>query len=244
MEKIQLIFKLGYKFTLKYLKEYVLLLLKPVLIGLVGIFIMFFITFDPIFAFLGIFITLPCIFYSFWKCYWISYAINPCAYYFIKKGADLSIKDCLELIKNDEKNFIKYISFCAIFSVFCYIPTIVFALNKMNNINSLIADPLSVITIMQPILAIMFINTLVVAPFLVFLNQVYYFKKEDENYFSLVKNCYKYLDFVGVVLVLTAIVLNMVLPNKNIILYIILVILINLFVNSINTFWFFTKIKK
>lgn len=242
MEKLKLIFKLSYKFSNKFYKDYFLQIAKPLLIGGVGLFVMLLIQLDPIFAFLGLFITLPCIFYSFWRGYFITYALNDVSYNFLK-GTNCALLDSLEKLKNQEKDFIKYVSFCAILSVIGYIPSIFYFLANLQ-INVLIADPYSILSNLGSFILVFALNTIILSPFLNFMTQAYYFKQKSDNYFKIIANCYKYLDFRGIVIILIIGLFNLAISNIHPLIYAILALIGNLFIYSINTFWFYTKINK
>ena len=80
--------KFGILFFRKYLKEYLTLLVKPVLIGILGIFAMLFMFINPLFSILGLFVTIPCVFYSFWRGITVTYTLNYAAYNMYKNGSN------------------------------------------------------------------------------------------------------------------------------------------------------------
>lgn len=244
MEKLTILFKLSHKFTLKYLKSYFMIMLKPILIGSLGIVFLFTISLKPIFALLGLFVTLPCIFYSFWRGYFITYALNDVAYRFINKEENISIEDSINYLKPKEGDFAIYISICSILSILCFSPTFIYIFSKyqQNSIN-LNGDITSILSILGEFVLIGLINLIILMPFFNFVTQAYYFKKEEENLFNVILNCYKYLNPIGIMLIIIINLANTFLSQIAFIIYLPLIIILNLYTYSLNTFWFYSRIK-
>ncbi len=242
--KLLILFKLSGKFFKRYLKEYFLLLLKPLLIGIIGILSVLLAFIDPIFGIVSLFISIPCICYSFWRGYLITYSLNLASYNFIKKNAVLSLENCYKAVLQDEKRFAMYVLFYALATIIGYIPTIIFTVISVGNTDlaTIINNPFDIINTMLPVFIVSVINSLVLLPFLNFSLQAYTFKK-DENFIQLFLNCYKKLDLTGFIIAFIVSGFSFVISAVNIVLYFLTFIFINLIVYSVNTFWYSSRIQ-
>ncbi len=242
--KLSLLFKLSNKFIKRYLKEYFMLLLKPVIIGIIGTLSILLAFISPELAIVSLFISIPCACYGFWKGYLITYSLNIAAYNFITKNASVSLKDCYQKVVKDEKQFAMYVLFYAFVIIIGYLPTSIFAYLSLANtdITALLTDPLGIFSATYTIGIIFIINSLILLPFMNYSLQAYTFK-QNENFIKLFLNCYKKLDLTGFIIAVIVSVLCFIVSAINILLYVLTFIFINLFVYSINTFWYYSKVK-
>lgn len=237
MEKLKILIKLSYKFTKKYTPQYVNLLAKPLIAVVMGIFFMIFIGVNPLISLLSI----PCFCYAFWRGFFTTYALNYAAYDFRKENTGLSLCDFYKKLKDKESNFALYITFCAFLTLIFYIPTFKYSINAILGSN-ILSDPYSIIAVMHEIKNIILINTLFLLPFLNYMTQAYFFKKENENFIQLFLNCYKKLDLTGLLVCIIISVIGFLLNYTGII--ILLFFVFNPFCYAINTFWYSTRVKK
>lgn len=243
MKKIKLLLSLSHKFCLKYALEYFKMLLKPCMVGLIGVVFVPFCIASPIFALLPLIITLPCLFYAFWRGFCATYLLNYASLSFIKQETGLELKAYENAFKAQEKDFAKFVSFSALVVLICYLPCVFFVYKKIPLFISLMASNTDFITMMQEfneIVLYSFIVELVLVPFTNYFTQSYFFKKKNENYFNLIFNCYKNLNKEGFLIALIITLITSIISSINIFLLPLLIVL-NLYYYSINTFWYYSK---
>lgn len=242
---MELLLKSSFEFFRKYIKEYLRLLVKPILIGILGFFVMGFMLINPLFSILGLFITIPCIFYSFWRGIMITYTLNYAAYNMYKKGSNHSLKELFVLTKKNEKDLALWISCVALLSVLGYLPSFIFSFvftpvsffeifNFPNGTMNFLQNFMSF-----KIMLVYILNTLVLVPFLNYSQQVFYFKKPQEKFLNLVLNCYKKIDMQGYFIALLVIIGGFILTSNS--LLIILTLFFNVFIYGLNMFWWAGK---
>jgi len=241
LDKVELFFKLSFKFFKKYLQEYLILLLKPVAIGVLGMFVLALGFVNPIFAIFALFITIPCIFYSFWRGIMITYALNPLADDFIKKG-QMNLADCYSLVRKDEKQLGLWISYVAIVSALGFIPSLV-AVSILNPVpfSSLFSSPSGAISFLsgcytKSLILIYLLNMLILVPFLNFSQQAFYFRKPDENFLDLSLNCYKKLNLTGFLIAFIVVFLGSKMSSDSVL--ILFTPVFNVFIYPLNFFWY------
>ena len=241
MDKIKILLKLSYKFSQKYIGQYLKELAKPIVYGLSGMFLFCMSTtfsfINPTIALFGL-LSIPLLCYSIWKGYAITYGLIPCANNFIK-NVSLPFENFSKQVKENEANLAKFVCFFAILTVICYLPGFLF-IPQIPALGDLIYDIEGAAAILQKISNIVLIISLILSPFLNYALCSFYFKKEKENYFQLFLNCYKKLDLEGVLIAITITVFAIMFP----VLYTILALFLNPFIYSINTFWYLSKIEK
>lgn len=231
MEKFKIIFKLSIKFLQRYLPQYLYLMLNPFLIALIGFSFLFLVKINPLFGIFALFITIPCIFYSFWKGFLITYSLNCASYNFIKKDAQYDLKACLETVKKDEKKFAVYItkSFLLIVAPFCLL---ILAM-RISTIGLMLIIPVAVIVILYVLFLI---------PFCSFMTQAYYYKNEDDSFYSIFKSCYKNLDSTAYLIFLFSILINILSGSiKNLFFSIATSLVLSLLIFCMCAFWFYAK---
>ncbi len=237
MKKIKILIKLGYKFSVKYFIQYFKLLIKPILAGVLAFIFFKLIFINPIFV---VFV-IPLMSYALWRGYFATYCLNYAAYDFIKNNGNISLENCFKQAKTVEKNFALYITFSAFLTLILYIPSILHFLNVILK-TDILHQPFAFIAILVKCFLFLGINTLILFPFLNFITQAYFFKKEKENFFSLFLNCYKKLDITGVLILIGIFIISTVL-NLNIILYLLFFLIVNPFIYAVNTFWYSTRVE-
>lgn len=227
MKKMNILLKLSLKFAMKYLKGYLYSLVKPLCAFLGGVLVLVFCINIPQIALLGL-LSLPLFFFGFWRGFMVTYALNLASCTFTKQSSSLDFAEYYNLSLKDEKELAKWVTFCAITSIALYCPTILFVLNSPNIIKS-----------MPQVFIVFLINTLLLAPFLNYFTQAFFFRKKDENYFDLFLNCYKKLDSTGILIALI-ITIGMMLVSSTPF-YAIIALFANIFIYSINTFWYSSR---
>lgn len=244
MSKINKYLRLSKKFSKKYIKEYLTLMLKPIIIGLVGFTFVQIALKNPFFIIFVFLITFPCIFWAFWRGYVITYALNYAAYDFYDDENDYTLLDFIEQNKDKEKNLALYLSFCAIVSIILFLPTI---LSSISILGALFTNPAGIMTMLNKFVStfvIFLINSIILIPFVNYMTQAYFFKKDYEKFSDVFINCYKYLNKDGIIIAF-AITLTASLPGLlNPLLQGIIMLLLNIYFYSINTFWFYDRINK
>ena len=232
MKKISILLKLCYKFSKKYLSGYIFALSKPILFAIFGIMLVGTIFINPKFVICG-FISIPFLCYAFWRGYVTTYGLIPCADNFLKETA-LPFENFAQQAKKQEKELAKYLCFIAIISILLYIPSVVYILKTVPFSIEMLFDYEKLLAYGPEIDNVFLINSLLLAPFSNFALCAFYYKKENENYFKLLINCYKNLDIYGIIIAL----IFTLIAAKGGIIYIILALLLNTFIYSTNTFWY------
>ena len=241
---MEALLKLSLDFFKKYIKEYFILLIKPVLIGLLGFFVMFFMFINPFFAILGILVTIPCIFYSFWRGILITYSLNVAANYFYNKNV-ISLKECYEIAKQKEKDLALWITYVALFSIIGYVPAFVLChIFAPVSLSSLFNFPYGTMSFLQSLLSfkvllIYTINTLVLIPFFNYSQQAFYFKKPEEKFLDLFLNCYKNNGIKGYLIAFFVVLGGFILTSNSIL--IMAVLFFNVYIYGLNMFWWIKK---
>lgn len=244
MNNIDSYLKLGFEFYKKYCVEYFRALLLPFACALIGIFFVILTTQNPAFAFLAIVVSIPSICFAFWKGYIATYAMNFIAYDFFKKNEVMDFKIYVENV--NKKQLAKYLSFCAILTIICYLPSFIY-ISKFINLGSIFSNPLALIAdpiALFSVCGILLLNTLILIPFLNFYNQALYFRKENESYLNLFLNCYKYLNKDGFILSLIFLLIGTLISLLDPFIYAILALLLNIITFSVNTFWYSERCQK
>ena len=233
--------KMSFEFYKKYIKEYLLMLIKPILVGVLGIILMPLMFINPVFALLTIFITLPCIFYSFWRGIMITYTLNYAAYGMYKKSTYHSLKELFILTKKNEKELALWITYIAILSIIGYIPAFILSFLFLPvNFVDFLNFPSGTMSFLQELLSakimvIYVINTLILIPFLNYSQQAFYFKKPEEKFFNLIVNCYKRINLQGYLIALFVVLAGFVLTSNSLLIF--LVLFFNVFIYGLNMFW-------
>ena len=240
---MKVLLKLSLEFFKKYIKEYLILLSRPILVGVVGFVFLTLMFINPFFAILGIFVTIPCVFYSFWRGILITYSLNCAADHFYNKNP-IPLKNCYSMVKKDEKELALWITYIALFSVIGYIPAFI-----LSNIFSPVSFgaffnfPQGTMSFLQSLMSfkiilIYSINTLLLIPFLNYSQQVFYFKKPKQKFLNLILDCYK-INMKGYLIALFVVFAGFVLSSSSIL--IILVLFFNVFIYGLNMFFWITK---
>lgn len=238
MNQLIIIFKLSWKFSKKYFIEYLLFLGKYILVFLTGIGLTL-LSLNSIIMlpFVAFFILLPCMFYSFWRCYLLIFILNDVSISFLKNDNNNSIKEKLaNFDKEKRKKLIDYLVFASTIILIGFLPSLVAIIPHLKDLFLGNFENLS------KYLPFLTLNSIILFPFLHFINQTYYLKKENENFFNLFINCYKYLDTTGVLILIIFAILNL-LVNIPII-GTILGIFIVFFMIPINVLWFYGRINQ
>lgn len=240
MEKLNIILNLAFKFCTKYTKEYCLAMIKPVLAGIVGFVIIFVSMTNQSLALLSI-LSLPFIFYSFWQSYLISYALIFAAMNLLKENSNVPFKIFVERTKEKSSELAFWVTFCAILSLILIVPGVTaFAFGAIAAYqNTQNAIPLCIFACILTLL-----NALFIVPFLSYLNQVFYFKDEHEGYLSLFLNCYKRLDWTGIVLIIIISIFQSLVSSFTSFLYPLFLLILNPYIYAANTYWYYGRLKQ
>jgi len=235
MDKMSILLKLCYKFSTKYMKQYLLALKKPAIAAVLGVILFATcLTQDPIFVVVAL-LSIPCFCYAFWRGYVITYALIPCANDFIKDSPK-PFETYVLKAKNIEGELAWYLCFALFLTLILYIPSVAFILKTLS-LSDILSNPVHFInTAMQPLI----INTIILAPFLNFFLCVFNYKKEKENYFTLFLNCYKKLDILGIFIAVVITLIGFIGGT----LYLLFALFLNPFIYSINTFWYLSRTEK
>lgn len=244
MNSVSEYLKKSIDFARIYAKDYFIALIKPILFCAIGALFVVLTMQNPSFAILALFVSIPCICYGFWRGYIITYSLNYIALEYYK---NFEKKDFIEYSKLvNTKELASYLLFCAIISLLGFLPSLFFALSKINLI-SLISNPSSIMSNMGDIISIfifILINGLVLVPFLNFFNQALFFKNTHESFFDLFLNCFKIQNSTGIILSIIFSVLGSIISGLNPIIYLILALLLNLITFSANTFYYEDRCQK
>lgn len=244
MSKINKYLKLSKKFAKKYIKEYLILMAKPIAIGLIGYMFVQMALKNPFFIFFVFIITFPCIFWAFWRGYVITYALNYAAYDFYHDESDYTLLEFIEQNKEKEKNLALYLSFCAIVSIVLFLPTI---LSSTSILGALFTNPAGIMTMLNKFIStfiIFLINSIILIPFINFMTQAFFYKKDYETFSDAFINCYKYLNKDGIIIAFSITIISSIPGLINPVLQGILMLLLNIYFYSINTFWFYDRINE
>lgn len=246
--KIKSIIALSHAFAKKYILQYFNVMKKPMIVGIIGYIFFALIEIHPNFAIGALLVTIPAIFYSFWRGFVITYALNQASCEFLKGNEQaLPLLEIITINKTKEKEFARYIGLVAL------ICTLIFLAIVFTAFVNIIVFLLEII-----------IFILISAPLLNFLTQAYFFKKENENFLKLYKNCFN-IDKLGVIVILLIYFISTIvglIPSLfaslfnssnlfvtvslnilNFLIGLVLFLGLNLYIYSINTFYFKTRIK-
>lgn len=243
-EQLKIIFNLSKKFTKIFFLTYLKALLIPVLVGffgtIAGIFILFYgiNLLNSIIIILGGTILAFCLTYAIWKGLLATYVLNYAAIDFLKSAyKKTTFQNYLKAFKPKEKDFIAYLTFCSFVLIVLYLPFLYTGLKQVS-----LADlaTLDFILKNKKLLAVFSLNTLFLAPFINFVFQAYFFRKDSENYFNLFLNCYKKLDLTGFAIAFTITLFTFVLSFNPVLSILIILLMPTVF--SINAFWYYSRI--
>ena len=233
MNNLKEIFKTSGLFLQEYISQYLKLLSKPIIFGVVGACALGLCALGPIGGVISAFISIPCLCYAFWQGYLITYAINYAAdSYVVKQENNIPLIDCYNFTKEKAKELAWFLLFSLIISAVVMIPSALYAINNLN-LADIFANAKSVIYLV--------INSLILYPFYNFLNQAFFYKKDDESFIGLFLNCYKKLDLAGITLVILFSLLPTIISGINSLLYVICVFPLNLIIYFANTIWYKSK---
>lgn len=229
MNNVSLFYKLSWKFCARYFKEFFIEYLKPSLLFLLSMFILGLGTKIPVYVYivLSLLVVLPLSCYALWKMTVICFALIPACYEFLKNGAKKSFKDIVNEV--NQKKLISFFGFCLVIYliIMILIPLMVFALK--DNIAVFFIFIISIFVLIMPF---SFLSL-----------QAFYFKKDNENYLDLLKNCYTKLDINIILIIISLIIINGILsvvPLVNIIISFFMPVIII----PVCTFWYYTKVTK
>ena len=235
------ILKQSFDFLNKFAYEYIVSMLKFILIGVIGLIFVSLAKANPIFALCLLFITIPAFCYSFWKGYVVTYGLNFAALDYITKSPLKPFKKYVELAFEQEKGLIGFVSFMAIITALGFIPSCIYFANNIS-VEQLIIDPLEAIIDSKSIIIFLIINSAILAQFINFSLQAFFFKKQ-ENYFVLLINCYKNTGLGGFIISNIIVGFVSLIGFKAPIIYAIIFLPLNLLIYSINMFWYYSKTK-
>ena len=163
----------------------------------------------------------------------ITYSLNIASFKFSKKIDNFTIKDCYAEVQKDGRELGKYVSFFAIITIICYIPTII-----LSDISNFSIENLS--SNIQKIMLVSCVNTLFIAPLINFHSQAFYFRKENENYIDVMLNCFKRLDLNGIIISIGIVFLANFISSS---IFAFLILFLNIYFYAINTFWYLERQK-
>lgn len=230
------ILNLSFEFFKKYLMLYIKAMAVPLGLGVLGALLVFLVTINPMLFILGL-LAIPIMCVAFWKGYVITYSLNHLAYAYYKKE-EKTIDEAIKITKQNEKELAKYISFCAVILLVCYLPTIIYS-SGVIDLKMFFLNPLSIISDLSGLIKVMvvcFINSIFILPFMNFFNQVFFFKKRVESYFDLFLKCFK-IDSVGVMLSVIFAILGGIISTFAPPIYLVLALMLNVITYSANTFY-------
>ena len=215
-------------FNKVYFKQYFMTLKKPIIIGLIGALSLLLCFFGPIGALFSLFISIPCLCYAFWQGYLITYSLIFAidAYSFNDKP---SLIDCFKMAKIKGNQLALFLLFSMALSLILMLPMVVCLVFCID---------LTTLQIKPCFYFIAFINSALLFPFSNFLNQAFFYKRDDEKFMDLFLNCYKKLDKNGVILSLAFSLIPVILSGVCPFCYLIIALLLNPFIYFMNTIWY------
>ena len=175
---------LSLAFSKKYFWQYLKLLIKPILVGIIGTLSVSLVYINPLLAIVALFISIPCVCYAFWNGYVTTYSLNNAARFLIDNQDD-ELKNLL-ITKEQRQELAKYLGFCALIFIIACLPMMIIA-GKSIDITSLLDNPANFSSVIQNLNLnlIVLITTIIFFPFFNFFNQALYFKKEEDTHLSL-----------------------------------------------------------
>lgn len=230
MNNYKIILKKSNDFLKIYLKEYLNIIKKPILFGLIGFLSLALCVLGPIGAIIALIVSIPCICYAFWQGYLITYSLNYAADSFIKTDNKVSLIDCYDLAKKDGNELAKFLLFCALLNLIVFAPSIMYFLINASDVTAI-----TTVGVFKNFL-LNFIIGLLFAPFSNFLNQAFFYRN-NQSFFELFLNCYKKLNKTGVLLVITFSSI-MLLNTVNGLIYIITALILNPLIYCANIIWY------
>lgn len=234
MNNYKAILKKSSDFLKIYFKEYMITLKTPFLVGLIGFLSIILCMVTPIGAVISLLIFIPCFCYAFWQGYLITYSLNYAADSFIKTDNKVLLTDCYDLAKKDGGELAKFLFFYAIVYFIICIPSIIYLFFNLAPAGTIPAHKIF------GCMLILMINNILLLPSSNFLNQAFFYRKKEENFFELLLNCYKKLDKTGILLAITFSLL-MLLNSINSLICSILILLLNPLIYCANTIWYKQK---
>lgn len=240
MEKLGIIFKMGFKFFQKYIKEYILLSILPALISLAALFFVgFCVAFPNNFSIIIAIIALPIALYFMWELYLITYSLNYAAVSFIENDKHLTLKESLNLAKKDKKGLLVYLTKCSIVMLVILIP--VFSMITENPLN-LGRNAGSFLEFSYPMLGYIITASIVLTPFYVYLNQAYFFRKND-NFSDIFLSCYKNFNTTVFLVIIIIFLINYIITFVTSLMSDIIILILNLQYSAMFTFLFYSNSK-
>ncbi|MBR3604465.1 MAG: hypothetical protein IKL52_00375 [Candidatus Gastranaerophilales bacterium] len=215
-------------FCRTYFPFYFKLLKKPVIIGSIGALSLALCLLGPIGALISLFISTPCLCYAFWQGYLITYALIYAseAHSF---NNEPNLSDCFEMTKIKGNQLALFLLFSMIITLALMFPTLI-ALIFSFDISTLHIKPIFYV--------IAFINSVALFPFSNFLNQAFFYKKDDEKFIDLFLNCYKKLNKEGIILSVIFSLIPTVIGGICPLGYFFIALLLNPFIYYTNTIWY------
>lgn len=228
MNRIVLFYKLCWKFLQRYFLEYFVEYIKPFLLFCLSLIFIPLCKTSPVFAIFAFLITIPVCCYTIWKMYLINYAIIPASYIFLKKGASISFKDIVKSI--DQKSLISFLLFTFFLSLGVSFVFLLLFFALQNN---------------MPAFFILLIAIWVfLLPFCCLYLQAFYFKKEKENYFDIIKKCYSKVNIECILIIISYAILSIIANIIPVISIFISVFVLPIAFISIFTFWYYSRLDK
>jgi len=242
MEKISLLFKLAFKFSQKYMVQYLTELKNPLIYFVLGIVLLFTIKISPIFALLA-FLSIPLMCFGFWRGFVVTYALIPCAHDFIKEQSKAFSS---YVSKIDQGKLGLYVSYVAILTMVLYFPTVFQGYRIFTSfVSSIMLGNMDIsgisLSSFMDVLNTLMLNTLFLIPLLNYFLQAYFYKKPNQGYFSIVLECYKKLNFAGIIVMFFVFCIFFILQANTLLFPIAL--LFCPFAYAVNTFWFLSREK-
>ena len=152
---------------------------------------------------------------------------------FLKEENNASLLEYYQLSKTRAGAFAKFLFLSMIASIIVLVPSIVYILNSgISTDFNVIAANCIVLTI----------NALVLVPFFNFIPQAFFFKTEEEGFSEAFTKCYKIQDSKGIFLSVFFLIVGSVI-GINLVVYVFLALILNLYAYSINTFWYYSRIQ-
>lgn len=228
MSKFSEMFLQSKGFCKKYFKIYFKMLTKPVIIGFIGAISLLLCNFGPIGALISLFISIPCLCYAFWQGYLLTYSLIYAgdAYSY---NDEPSLIDCFDMAKLKGNKLALFLLFSMALTLALMFPMLVSLIFSLD-IATLQIKPLFYV--------VAFINSIILFPFSNFLNQAFFYKKDEEKFIDLFLNCYKKLNKEGVILSLVFSLIPAVLSGICPICYLVIALLLNPFIYFLNTIWY------
>lgn len=239
MKCLKTIFHKSNSFLKIYLKDYLKLLIKPIIIGIVGTLFLALCFLGPIGALIALFTSIPALCYAFWNGYLITYSLNYAVESYMRTENKVSLIDCYDLAKKDSGKLAAFLGFALFFIFLVYLPVlIIIPMIFANSIESDIAQFFLSYKFPYKYTLILNIPFLILIPFYNFLNQAFFYRKSKDGFVKLLKNCYTNMDKTGILLCVIFVLGTSVLFVLNAILYAIVALIANPFIYCANMLWY------